>query len=190
MITRLKLSTIEQGLPKYRSMLAGNDAYDPYAFQSIATANLTSGTSASFTSIASSYQHLQFRIFAKTATAGADIIMRFNNDTGNNYAFHYLRGDGATASASGSASDAYIYVSPTDGTYFLTAIVDIHDYARTTKNKTVRIASGFDANGSGWSSLRSGLWMNTSAINRVDFTISGTTFSTGTKFALYGIKGA
>lgn len=162
----------------------------PDAFESIATATLTGGTSASFTSIPSSYQHLQIRVNAKTAISGADIIMKFNNDTGNNYAFHYLRGDGASASASGAFSDGYVYITPTNGTYYATAIIDIHDYASTSKHKTSKIFSGYDSNGSGWNALRSGLWMSTSAINRIDFTIGGTTFSTGTTFALYGIKGA
>jgi hypothetical protein len=68
-------------------------------------------------------------------------------------------------------------------------IIDIHDYASTTKNKTVRIWTGDDRNGSGRTALSSGLWMNTSAINRVDITTASGNWTTASTIALYGMKG-
>ena len=112
MITRLKLSTIEQGLPKYRSMLAGNSAYVPPSYESIASATGTgsSGT-ITFSSIPGTYQHLQIRINSRNdSTDGATTTMRFNGDTGSNYARHYLYGDGATVSASGNATTTSMWV--------------------------------------------------------------------------------
>jgi len=201
MITRLKLSTIEQGLPKYRSMLAGNDAYIPTSFESIATATGTgsSGT-ITFSSIPSTYQHLQVRWIARTSPAtdsATTVRIRFNSDTGANYTRHLLYADGTSATAQGSASETSIDVragarTDSSGTNTMgVAVIDVHDYASTTKYKTLRGFSGADDNDTtGEISLQSGLWMNTAAISSITiFSVSGNFLSTST-FALYGIKGA
>jgi hypothetical protein len=169
------------------------------SFESIATATGTgsSGT-ITFTSIPSTYKHLQLRIRARSSRAATSdfIIVQFNSDTGSNYAHHQLEGDGATASASGAATQANAYVGRAPGTSVAdtnimgVSIVDIHDYASTTKNKTTRAAYGFDANGSGYSTLGSGLWQNTSAISTVSVKLNIGNFLTSSTIALYGIKGA
>jgi hypothetical protein len=64
------------------------------------------------------------------------------------------------------------------------------DYTNTNKNKTARSLWGYDANGSGYVGLYSGLWRNTSAINRIDYVPASGTFPQYSSFALYGIKGA
>jgi hypothetical protein len=70
-------------------MLAGNDAYIPTSFESIATVNLASTTS--FTSIPSTYQHLQLRLFFSDSGNGTRI--RLNNDTTpSNYIAHSVYG--------------------------------------------------------------------------------------------------
>ena len=159
------------------------------AFDSISTSTLTSGTTASFTSIPSTYQHLQIRIHAKTAVDGADIILKLNNDSAANYTQHYFLSNGSSSLASGSTGEEYIYVSPTTSSYPLLAIIEIHDYASTSKFKTVFITNGSERGASGQVAQRSGLWRSTSAVNRLDFSIGGTTFTNAT-FALYGISGS
>lgn len=70
------------------------------------------------------------------------------------------------------------------------AIIDIVDYASTTKNKTIRTVTGCDANGGASGSdvsLRSGLFPSTSAVTSI--TINCTAMGTGTVIALYGIRG-
>jgi hypothetical protein len=205
MITRLKLSTIEQGLPKYRSMLAGNDAFSPYAFESIATVTLGSDTATiTFSSIPNTYQHLQIRALAKNAfTTNRGVSLsrfRFNSDSASNYSYHRLIGDGSTAAASGASSQAYLYCFDTNGfggsdnSTFSVGVLDIHDYASTSKNKTLRSLSGVNQNSTTASEqsigLESGAWYSTSAINRIDITSGGGNWKTGSTFALYGIKGA
>jgi len=162
------------------------------AYEAIASASPTSGTSVSFTSIPSSYKHLQIRAHWKTASSGADLIMRFNNDTASNYAYHYIRGDSAgTVSMGAGPNESSITVQDSDGDYFVASIIDIHDYADTNKYKTSRIFAGRNNNGTSTTrvQLRSGLWMSTSAIDRIDLSFGGTTFSNGSTIALYGIKG-
>lgn len=175
------------------------------AFESIATTTLGSDTATiTFSSIPSTYQHLQIRIMAKnafTTNRGVSLSrMRMNSDTASNYSYHRLTGDGATAAASGGATQTYIYFMDTNGfgasdnSTFATGIIDIHDYASTTKNKTVRSFSGVNQNSATASEqsigLESGLWISTSAITRLDITSGGGNWKTGSTFALYGIKGA
>jgi len=165
----------------------------PSSFESIETAT-PSGSSVSFTSIPSTYAHLQIRYLARDNASGTlrDMNLRFNNDTGSNYAFHFLRGSGSAASASAAASFSSIQAndiltgSTSTANIYGVGIIDIHDYASTTKNTTLRWFSGNDQNGSGYVSLSSGLYINTAAVNRIDIT---QTFAAGTIFALYGIKG-
>ena len=165
------------------------------SYESIATANPTSG-SVNFTSIPQTYQHLQVRVIWRSDYAGvADgFIMRANGTT-STYASHYVQGDGASATAgSQTGNNAMRYTqapgaNATSGV-FGAAIIDILDYKDTNKNKTVRFLAGFDNNGSGQVALDSGLWVNTAAINELNFFPNlSNNFVTGTQIALYGIKG-
>jgi hypothetical protein len=73
------------------------------------------------------------------------------------------------------------------------SILDIHDYASTTKNKTTRSFFGSDVNISDTAydlRLTSGLWRSTDAINTITLFASAIAFTAGSTFALYGIKGA
>lgn len=166
------------------------------AFDSIATSTPTSGSTVSFTSIPSTYKSLQLRILALSATnSDSRIVLNFNSDTAANYANHGLRGTGANVYSDNNISANYIVTNiggiGTESTHPFVHIIDIIDYANTSKNKTVRVISGKDVNGSGGViSLNSGLWISTSAINRIDVKIesAGDTFKTGTTIALYGVK--
>jgi len=158
------------------------------SFESIASATGTgsSGT-ITFSSIPSTYKSLQIRcniVYSSTSL----VRFQYNSDTGSNYARHILFGDGATAGADASAgytSNAIIYVGGSTGTNV--GIVDIHDYASTTKYKTSRTFSGNDNNGSGYVTLMSGLWMSTSAVTSISI-ICSDNFATGSTFSLYGIN--
>ena len=71
---------------------------------------------------------------------------------------------------------------------FGTGIIDILDYADTSKYKTVRTLFGYDANGSGYIAFSSNLWQSTSAITSITMTpVNG--IAEYSSFALYGIKG-
>ena len=170
-------------------------------YQSIVTTTVGAGgaSSISFTSIPSTFQHLQIRFLARTARANQEdnVQLTFNSDSGNNYAAHVLYGDGATA---GSFSDGssitfntrsvVAAASATSGVFGV-GVVDILDYASTSKNKTVRSLNGYDNNGAGQVRLSSGLWMNnTTAINSITIvSANAANLSQYSQFALYGIKG-
>lgn len=188
-VTKLSNSGIKTGVLKYDSMLAGNAAYDPAATWLIQrVAGTGSSGTITFSNIPQTYQHLQIRcniVYSSTVL----VRFQFNGDTGSNYARHILYGDGSTAGADASSSytsNPIIYVGGSTGPNV--AVVDIHDYASTTKYKTSRIFSGNDNNGSGYVTLMSGLWMSTSAVTSIDI-ISSANFASGSTFALYGFKG-
>jgi hypothetical protein len=162
------------------------------AFESIATVTVgAGGTSAvTFSSIPSTYTHLQVRALGKDASIYGAIFMRLNNDTTSNYSRHGVYGDGSSALAFAAANAPYMNVvtTPVSSGGFGAAVIDILDYTNTNKNKTVRSLSGNDNNGSGLISLFSGCWFSTSAVSRIDI-ISDSTIGQYSSFALYGIKG-
>ena len=179
------------------SLLAGNTFYDPAATFLIARANGdgSSGT-ITFSSIPSTYQHLQIRWSGRSDSASNDvgIDLRFNSDTGSNYARHWLNGDGSTVSASGAASQSLVNVGRAAGAnqtsgIISSGIIDIHDYTSTTKNKTIRSFAGQDFNGSGTIRLNSGLWMNTNAVTSISLIANAGNWTTASTFALYGMVG-
>lgn len=197
-VTKLSNSGIKTGVLKYDSMLAGNAAYDPAATWLIQrVAGTGSSTTITFSSIPSTYQHLQLRIMSRTTdNATTDSFsIRLNGDSGSNYAHHSLRGTGSSAVAYGSASQTQIneginFGATTAANIMAVSIVDIHDYKSTTKNKTVRMFSGRDDNGTlGTLRLSSGLWMNTSVVTSITITSATGNFTTSSTFALYGFKG-
>lgn len=198
--SRISTSSIVQGFPKSKSLLAGNDAIYTGSYESIATAVGTgSSDSITFSSIPAGYTHLQIRGIASVNYSSVDfgtIGIRFNGDTSTNYSRHYIRGfySGATAysQAGGLASTTYNEAGMaylTTGTSYIGAnIIDILDYADTNKYKTVRGLSGTYWSTSGAVQLGSGVWRNTSAVTSVTVYGSNGNFGTNSTFALYGIK--
>ena len=177
------------------------------SYESIATVTVGAGGSSTvdFTSIPSTYSHLQIRWIARGASSGSDqgsLAIRVGNgsvDTGSNYARHALEGNGASASAGASTSQTYATIANIprnsyDSGMFGAGVIEILDYANGNKYKTFRVLGGNDTNNTGTEkgivSLYSGLWMSTSAIDTIKLSVSGFTQSLAqySHFALYGIK--
>jgi hypothetical protein len=180
--------------------LSSGVAASTSSYESIASATGTgSSATITFSAIPSTYASLQVRWLAKrtnTSTGATELRIQFNSDTGTNYVWHDLSGDGSTAIAQATTglTYGYSYAAVAGGAaalanMFAVGILDIHDYASSTKNKTVRSFSGFDSNGAGTVALDSNLWLNTNAITSITLSCSAN-FSTTSTFALYGIKGA
>lgn len=173
------------------------------SYDSIATVTVGAGGSStvSFTSIPSTYKHLQVRYLAQTnrGTYGTDnILIRLNSDTGSNYSLHALTGDGASATASGSANTTQFLSQATGSgasTTYGAGVMDLLEYANTNIYKTARILSGADHNGTiagygGQILFSSGGWRSTSAVTTIQFRPEfGSAFTQYSQFALYGIKG-
>ena len=163
-------------------------------YESIATVTVGGGgaANATFTSIPSTYTHLQIRVLCGTGgSASQDLRIRYNSDSGTNYTQHNLIGSGAAASADGYTAQTYANAGKQGAalsTSPAVAVIDILDYANTSKYKTMRSLNGYDANGSGFIILSSSLWLNTAAISTIELTPNSSTFSQYSSFALYGIK--
>jgi len=165
----------------------------------IAGSTLSSANTVSFTSIPQTFKHLQIRVFGRSQGGGnATFNLQINGDGGANYGygFHYLLGDGSSASSgtTGSASQASIQFpniassSETSGV-FGNVVIDFLDYTNTSKNKVTRAIGGYDNNGSGKVQITSGLWLSTAAITSLSFasSVSPYTFAAGSRADLYGI---
>jgi hypothetical protein len=164
------------------------------SFESIATITpYTTTSTVVFSSIPSTYKHLQIRWFARGSSL-AGLYWTFNGDNGANYARHRISADGSTASAAGLASQNQIYTVaswgiPNATNTFAGGVYDILDYQNTNKYKTMRGLAGQDSNGSGGVELVSGLWMSTAAINSITISPNTGTIQANSHWALYGIKG-
>ena len=168
------------------------------AYESIATTTVGSGGSASitFSSIPSTYTHLQVRYTSRSDSAGINqTLFRINSDTGSNYSSHLLYGDGSGVAAGSYTTDNYSRAGLQGGPSLTTGIfgvgvIDILDYKNANKYKTIRTLSGIDANGSGYVWYTSSNWRSTSAITSLTFFSENGNFIQNAQYALYGIKGA
>ena len=160
-------------------------------FDSIATVTVASGGASSidFTSLPTTYQHLQIRALIKVST-GDLIRLRLNSDANTNYARHRIRGSGTAAIATAGTSLNSMQINSADGfSDFGALVLDILDYRNTNKNTTARWLVGIDTNGGGGISFESGLWLNTNAVTDISLSPGSGTISQYSHFALYGIKG-
>lgn len=158
----------------------------------------TTTSSVTFSSLSASYTHLQIRIAGRftAATSQNAVTLRFNSDSATNYAHHWLRGNGTTASTSGSTTQAQIVAAYMPGANEATniygaAVIDILNFNNANKTKVVRGFSGrFGA--AGWIEETSGFWNSTAAITSilVSDAVGSGSFAAGTRISLYGIRGA
>ena len=175
------------------------------SYDLLATTILTSATSSvTFSSLgdyAADYQHLQIRCVTRGsdgATAFENVRARFNGDTGNNYVWHLLSGNGSSVlSETAGANQSNILAGVSAGgsqpaNLFVPAVIDILDFANTSKNTTIRHLSGGPrpTGGENRVSLGSGAWLNTAALTSILlFPQAAPNFVSGSRFSLYGIRG-
>ena len=176
---------------------------DNYYMEPIATSLLSSATGTiTFSNIPQGYKHLQIRYLARHGAAityAAWVYGQFNGDTGSNYVGQHSmvgRGDGVVyAQNVGATTVSYLgEVAGGNGVAntFCTGVVDILDYANNNKFKTIRSLSGDEGQSTSSDNdvrLMSSLWMNTAPITSITLSPSSSTFSTYSRFSLYGIKG-
>jgi hypothetical protein len=177
--------------------LIGSFASSPVgAYESIQTIAVTSNTnSISFTSIPSTYTHLQIRMTTMSNLYSVPgLRIRFNSDTASNYSFHNVASNGASSFSqqnSNATSMSIVGVGAGDRGANMVGvnIIDILDYASTNKYKTLRALGGNEYNGSSNNfAIYSGNWRNTAALTTI-YMETDTQFTAYSYFALYGIKG-
>jgi hypothetical protein len=182
-------------MPIFGITASSNQSAKSTGFVSIATVTVGSGGQANieFTGIPSTYTHLQLRGILKRTSGSFDVdTFQFNGDTGSNYTYHNLYGDGTSVGNSGSGNVTVCYGLVTPGTTqgagnFNSFVLDILDYKNTNKFKTARSISGTDSNGSGYPWMSSSAWRNTNAITSIKFTPASGNYEQYTSIALYGV---
>jgi len=167
--------------------MAAGSTYTP-----IATTTLGStATSYTFTSIPSTYTDIVLVGNFGVTVGGNSLRVQVGNgsiDTGANYSYTFMYGNGSSALSSRYSPDTSIYSG-----YASTANLQnqwnmsFQNYSNTTTKKTV-LERFNDASTATTAVV--GLWNNTSAINQIRVLTLGDPFSIGSTFTLYGIQAA
>lgn len=156
----------------------------------VALDKVTVGTATNtitFTGINQGYTDLVL-VGAFSCSAATGTAFRFNGDSGSNYSYTGLEGNGSSA-FSGRNSNA----TNTGWTYDTTAngqvngIAYFNNYSNTTTYKTLLTRFNTPATQTGTSV---NLWRNTSAITSITLTAGSGNFNIGSTFSLYGIAAA
>jgi hypothetical protein len=175
-------------------------ALSALSYESIATVTVGAGgaSNISFTSIPSTYKHLQLRMHNRTnrSYSGNTVDAINIKLDGNLYTkLHRLAGDGVSA-YSGVATDGFYTAQNgaggTTNSGWGSQVFDLFDYSNTNKNKVGRLIGGFDSSLSngGYVQLSSWLWVTTTTPTSIDlYSVTGSSFYQHSSFALYGIKG-
>jgi hypothetical protein len=176
-------------------ILAASGAGVASDYELIATAFGTGSSSTiTFSSIPTDYKHLQIRYSAKTTSGtGEDLYLTFNGITTESYVTHRLQAISTTASSGANFGLGVIFLEralATDNTpnSFAAGLIDIVDYGSTSKNTVLRAFYGKNDN-INTVQLRSGLFLNTAAINSISLVTSAGSHTTTSRFSLYGLKG-
>lgn len=143
--------------------------------------------SVTFSSIPSTYRDLILVINSKVSSTSA-IQLKINSDTGANYSYVVLAGDGSGGQTDHGTNQTtgfitnYAGATSTDETVFISHFMD---YSATDKHKTY-LTRGNQATGA--VTLWCGRWGSTSAITSLELYLPSTrTFTSGGTFYLYGI---
>ena len=155
-------------------------------YEPIATTTLGSAAaSITFSTISGAYTDLVLIMNGKNTVAFDNWRLTLNNDTGSNYSYTYLLGNGSAASSGRGSNATPMYIGGIPSSDFGTNIAHINNYSNTTTYKTViSRASSATNDAAAWVNL----WRSTSAITRIDLTLNADNFNTGCVATLYGIK--
>jgi hypothetical protein len=166
----------------------------PTTYDKIATNTLSSGANTiTFSSIANTYTDLVIVGAISGISATTDGWVRVGNgsiDTGSNYSWTVLSGNGTSAGSGRGANQTKVYWDFLNSLSNISqfVIMNFMNYSNTTTNKNFSIRG---TSGSLETNLTFGLWRSTSAINTIQIGLdSSATFSIGSVFTLYGIKAA
>ena len=185
---------------KTSNFLSGNAPVSFSAFDLLETTTLSTDTATvSFTGLDSysDYKSLQIRMLTRADTSGfGGHYMQFNGDNSANYTTHRLFANGSSVGSNHFGTEDYIRLGDSErltqsvAYAFAPTIVDLLDFASTTKTTTARVLNGRTGGVSGASpriEFISGLWTSTDAVTSVLFK-NFANYVAGTRMSLYGSK--
>lgn len=141
----------------------------------------------------STYQHLQLRMSVRTTRAlnNDQLIITFNGDTSNAYAYHELYRTSGNMSDYGLANQSEIRIrniqTAQNATGYTGVVMYLADPFESGKNRTVRWQSGAGAMGNVM--VGSGFRNSTEAVNTITIDAIGD-LDQYSRFSLYGIRAA
>jgi predicted DNA binding protein len=161
----------------------------PATYEPIATQTLTtSATTVTFNSIPNTYTDLVIS-YGAIGVSDSQLRIRFNGDTGSNYSYTTMSGNGSTtesfrqANGNSMTTDYYFSVTTNGGA----TLINVLNYSNTTTFKTAIMR----ANNTSYAVMaNAGLWRSTSAINQIDLIITTGSLAAGSVITVYGIKAA
>jgi hypothetical protein len=161
----------------------------------IARTTLTSAASSvTFSNISSSYTDLILISSLGGSSTGQAIICRLNGDTGSNYSYTALKGNGTSASSERASSQGQSRISVGIGTSTSASdlIISTHflNYSNTTTNKTFISRANKAPSGDAGAEASVALWRSTAAITSILVAPTSGDFVSGSTFTLYGILAA
>jgi hypothetical protein len=166
--------------------MAAGSTYTPIATTTLGSA----AASYTFSSIPSTYTDLIIIANFNTATGNQSTNITVNGDTGTNYSWTYLLGNGTAASSSRGSTDNRIFngssATATSGNT-TNSIIQFQNYSNTTTYKTTLSRSNA---ADYFTQATVGLWRNTAAITSITLTSPSYNYIAGSTFTLYGIAAA
>lgn len=166
--------------------MAAGAAYEPIATQTVGSAV----ASVTFSNIPQTYTDLVIVGKLVEDTGGNNNArMRFNSDSGTNYAQTGCANDSGTNSPSKSNNTTGIGVSYGNANSGRTPefIINVMNYSSSSYYKTTLGRNGYSTI---WVDMSAGSWRSTSAVTTVSFHTTNTNFGVGTTFTIYGIAAA
>jgi hypothetical protein len=126
----------------------------------------------------------------KPSVNGDDCQVRYNSDSGANYSYIVMSGDGSSAFSS-TATDTNVRMSGYSFSYpnteFSLLTLQVADYSATDKHKSSLARVG---RGAGGTTAYAHRWANTSAITTLLVTNGSGSVAAGSSFNLYNIAKA
>ena len=160
-------------------------------YVALATQTLGSAVSSvTFSSIPQGYADLVLVANGLVSTNGYDFDIRVNGDTGTNYSYTALGGNGTSAASYRNSNATFMRFSTYSSWHtstISTAIMHFQNYSNSSTYKTV-IGRGNDTTYGVDATV--GLWRSTSAITSITAVVQGANFTTGSTFTIYGIAAA
>lgn len=146
-----------------------------------------------FTSIPQTYTDLVMVVNGGLSTANQSFRFQVGNgtiDTGNNYSYTYLAGNGSSASSSRASNtsgfNAYHVAGQSDANIKNNVILHFQNYSNTTTYKTVLNRGNSDLE----TAATVALWRSTAAINTILVGTTSGNIVAGTTITIYGVAAA
>lgn len=168
-----------------------------YTFINSVTVGSGGAADIEFTSIPNTYTDLclVYSLRNTLSDNSANIRLQMNGDTGNNYSYRRLYGDGSTTGSDSGSSGANILVGITNAATstsntFSNGQIYIPNYAGSNYKSTSSDAVNENNATLAYQYLIAGLWSSTSAITSLKLFVASQTFTQYSTAYLYGISNA